>query len=461
MNCSSCSAEVSSRAPFCAVCGARVEDPFIGMVVNNRYRVEAKIAVGGFGAIYRATQLTNGRNVAIKVMHKELGADENLVARFRREGIVLCSLRDAHTVTTYELDETPDGRLFIVMELLSGKNLLEVFRAEGRLPWDRMFAIARSICSALAEAHTLGIVHRDLKPANIYLEARHDGADFVKVLDFGIAKVMQESGINDGKDLTIMGQAVGTVEYMAPEQLMGGKCDGRTDIYTVGILLFEMITGNRPFSAVGLDLLTVQLTQRVPAPSEFLRLSAPIDRLIVRCLEPDAADRYADVNELASAIDDVLASEAAVYPTWTPQPPPAVITELRTDPISGDTVRQIVPAPSPITDRDVVPAPITDRQAAPSQHADSRLDPMSGDTVLQLDPPTTTITIVKVEPARPAPAVPAIPFEALPKPRPLEIPFVQTVVARERPPRELDPRLGLLILLVIGLGVGAVIAWLL
>src|SRR5690606_6879899 len=132
--------------------------------------------------------------------------------------------------TTYELDQLADGRLFIVMELLEGRNLLELFRASSALPWRRVLGIARQVCSALAEAHALGIVHRDLKPANIFLEER-GGGDFVKVLDFGIAKIMQGSGIDDGSELTVAGQAVGTLEYMAPEQLMGGKCDGRTDIY--------------------------------------------------------------------------------------------------------------------------------------------------------------------------------------------------------------------------------------
>src|SRR5690606_23763380 len=174
--------------------------------INDRYRIQAKIAVGGFGAIYRGTQVNNNRRVAIKVMHRELSADDQLVARFRREAVALCSLRDAHTVTTYELDQLADGRLFIVMELLEGRNLLELFRASGPLPWRRVLAIARAVCSALAEAHALGIVHRDLKPANIFLEER-GGADFVKVLDFGIAKIMRGSDIDDGSELTITGQA--------------------------------------------------------------------------------------------------------------------------------------------------------------------------------------------------------------------------------------------------------------
>ena len=335
MNCPSCATELAPRATFCNHCGHRIEDPYVGTTLNDRYRIDAKIAVGGFGSIYQATQLDLGRDVAIKIMHPELAADAKLVARFHREGMVLCNLRDAHTVTTYELDQTADGRLFIVMELLTGKTLLDVFLTEGRLPWRRVFAYVRAMCSALAEAHALGVVHRDLKPANIFFEARPSGDDFVKVLDFGIAKVMHESAIDDGAELTVTGQAVGTVEYMAPEQLMGGKCDGRTDIYTVGVVAYEMITGRRPFGAVGLELLTVQLSETPVPASQLADVPARADRILLRCLDHDAERRFADVHELARAIDEVLAAE----PTRAPMP--AAVAAAPPPP-------RISPAPAPI-----------------------------------------------------------------------------------------------------------------
>jgi len=307
MNCPACAAELAPQTTICGTCGRLVEDPLIGSTINNRYQVQAKLAVGGFGAIYRALQTNNNRKVAIKVMHRELSEDEQLVARFRREAVALCSLRDSHSVTTYEFDETPDGRLFIVMELLEGKNLLEQFRASGPLPWRRMFGIARAVCSALAEAHEMGIIHRDLKPANIFLETRHGAGEFVKVLDFGIAKIMHGSEIDDGSELTVTGQAVGTLEYMAPEQLIGGRCDNRTDIYTLGIVVYEMIVGRRPFASAGvLDLLATQLAERVPKPSLYVPLPGAVTDIMLRCLERDASARYRDVTELAAAIDEVL-----------------------------------------------------------------------------------------------------------------------------------------------------------
>jgi len=308
MNCSSCAAELAPQATVCGTCGRLVEDPLIGALINNRYRIQAKLAVGGFGSIYRAIQVANNRRVAIKVMHRELSEDQQLVARFRREAVTLCSLRDAHTVTTYELDQTPDGRMFIVMELLEGRNLLEQFRASGPLPWRRMLGIARSVCSALAEAHALGIVHRDLKPANIFLEEKRGGGDSVKVLDFGIAKIIRNSDIDDGSELTVTGQAVGTLEYMAPEQLIGGTCDGRTDLYTLGVVAYEMIVGRRPFASAGvLDLLATQLAEKAPKPGLYVPLPGVVSEILLKCLERDASERYGDVNELATAIDEVLA----------------------------------------------------------------------------------------------------------------------------------------------------------
>jgi eukaryotic-like serine/threonine-protein kinase len=352
MNCASCAAELAPQATICGTCGRLVEDPLLGAMINNRYRVQAKLAVGGFGAIYRATQVKNNRRVAIKVMHPELSEDEHLVARFRREAVTLCSLRDAHTVTTYELDQMPDGRMFIVMELLEGRNLLELFRASGPLPWRRVLAIARAVCSALAEAHALGIIHRDLKPANIFLEERRGGGDSVKVLDFGIAKIMRNSDIDDGSELTVTGQAVGTLEYMAPEQLIGGTCDGRTDMYTLGVVAYEMIVGRRPFASAGvLDLLATQLAEKVPKPSLYVPLPAAVTDILLRCLERDASARYADVNELATAIDEVLAqSDMELMATRTSTARGHAAPRIRTGPVALVTppagVAQLQPSPA-------------------------------------------------------------------------------------------------------------------
>jgi serine/threonine-protein kinase len=343
VNCTACSTVLDSRTTFCPTCGRAVDDPFIGEVIAGQYRIERRIAIGGFGSIYRAAMLGDDAPVALKIMHRELAADHNLVARFRREGEVLIKLRDPHTVATYELGETPEGLPFIAMELLEGETLLRLLHLHGRMPWQRMFAIARAMCSALGEAHALGIIHRDLKPGNIFVTNN----DVVKVLDFGIAKILATSEMPNPQELTVMGTAVGTLEYMGPEQLMGGRADGRTDIYTVGVLAYEMITGRRPFNAAGLDLLTVQLTEAPAPPSSLADVPPVVDEILLRCLAHDTEDRFADVGELGRALDAALASPAARAPAHAPAPPPVELPVYR--PVSArlDTERVLRHGMSP------------------------------------------------------------------------------------------------------------------
>jgi serine/threonine-protein kinase len=286
-------------------------DPLLGGVVANRFKIREKIAAGGFGAIYRADHIASGHEVAVKVLHPQLAADPNVIERFRREGATLSKLRAPHTVTTYEFGEAPDGMLYIVMELLRGVSLHERLRERRIIPWREALQIARAICISLQEAHALGIVHRDLKPANIHLETRGD-ADYVKVLDFGIAKIKRGSSTDEQPELTNAGQMIGTIDYMSPEQILGGAPDGRSDIFTLGILLFEMIAGRRPFaeSATPTSMLAALLTQTPPRLSTFAPIPHSLDEIVARCLLREANDRWPNVDELAEAIDRVLMSSS-------------------------------------------------------------------------------------------------------------------------------------------------------
>ncbi len=303
------------------------DEIYIGTTLNNRFKVESKIGEGGFGAVYRGLQLATGRKVALKLLHPEMTKDENLVARFRREGMVLCNLRDAHTITTYDFDQTPDGTLYIAMELLEGKSLHQVFHEQAPLEWKRMFKILGEMCSSLAEAHSQGIVHRDLKPENVYLESRPGNPEFVKILDFGIAKVMRGDSIDpQSPQLTATGQTLGTLEYMSPEQLMGKQLDGRSDVYALGVVAYEMITGRLPFpDAKGpAGLITAQLKQTPMPPSQAnpkANLPHAADRVILKCLEKDKNNRHADVSALAAALQEVVdAAREGSNPIATPLP---------------------------------------------------------------------------------------------------------------------------------------------
>jgi serine/threonine-protein kinase len=345
-HCPSCTSVLELDAVYCGQCGARVRarrSTLVGTDLDGRFHIDEKIAEGGFGTIYRATHLPTNQLVALKVLHAELAADEMLAARFRREGDTLQSLSSPHTVTVYEVGETADGTLYIAMELLHGESLLDRFRATGFLGWRNVLEIMKQVCRSLGEAHALGIIHRDLKPANIYLDTN----DHVKLVDFGIAKLVRGSDLDDGHDLTRVGQAVGTLEYMSPEQLIGTSCDGRSDIYALGVVMYEMLTGRRPYAdATGpTSLVAAVMTQPLMPPSRmFHRECYPgsVDAVVLRCLAKEPSDRYADVNALIAAIDEILLPFAAGScstelntdsdSTWIDMPaqqPPFVITPSR------------------------------------------------------------------------------------------------------------------------------------
>jgi eukaryotic-like serine/threonine-protein kinase len=272
-------------------------DARLGVSLGGRYRLDYKIASGGFGAVYHAFDTVARREVAVKVLHAQLATDPAVTARFQREVHALAQLRDPHTVVAYDAGEAPDGSLYLVMELLGGESLFERFTSQGPLPWKTVVKIARAVCCSLAEAHALGIVHRDLKPANIHIEQRANDRDYVKVLDFGIAKLRDGTPVDD---VTHVGQMVGTFDYMAPEQ-MAGNCVPQSDVFTLGVVIYEMIAGVRPYGtapgpAAMLAALLGTTPERLPNVPPLLA------DIVARCLERDPEDRYASAYELAAAL---------------------------------------------------------------------------------------------------------------------------------------------------------------
>jgi tRNA A-37 threonylcarbamoyl transferase component Bud32 len=362
-------------------------DPLLGEVFDRRFRVEARIAAGGFGAIYRATHLKSGHHFALKVLHANLTNDSGVVARFRREGAALTLLRDPHTITAYELGEADDGTLYIVMELLRGESLYERYRAKGRLPWQRVVAIARAVCSSLAEAHALGIIHRDLKPTNIHLEPRGNERDFVKVLDFGIAKILQDSDI-DSSDLTQAGQMIGTLDYMSPEQMVGGMCTPASDIYTLGVVMYEMIAGRKPFhdaNSAAAALASV-LTMTPPRLATQAVVTPDVDRVVMRCLERQHTDRFQSAIELATALDEILPGDEVVtrVAAETQKVVPMMQTQAMVDPDAVTLDPALTTAesdPDAVTYDPAVTGEADTVTASPSVFADmysGSVDPMRG-----------------------------------------------------------------------------------
>jgi tRNA A-37 threonylcarbamoyl transferase component Bud32 len=284
-------------------------DRLMGRTLNGRYLVERKIGEGGFGAVFRGRQVATGREVALKILHPHNVSDATVVARFRREAEACSKLTNVHTVVIYDFDETEDGVLYLAMELLRGRPLQDVERSEGPLEPRRVLGIIGQVAEALGEAHAQGVVHRDMKPENVMIEAR-DGEDFVKVLDFGIAKLAEQGG-KAVPALTAVGQTLGTLEFMSPEQLRGRGLDGRSDLYALGIMAYEMLTGLLPWreARVPIDVIKFHLETIPPSPSTLRRdLDIPreVDDLVGKMVAKDPGDRHADAAELRQHIDHVL-----------------------------------------------------------------------------------------------------------------------------------------------------------
>lgn len=278
------------------------EDPEIGRVLADRYRLEALLGEGGIGRVYAGTHLKLGRRVAIKILHEAYRENEALTKRFEREAMVLSALSHPNVVDVIDYGVDEDVA-FIAMELIEGKDLTHLIE-EGPMPLARAERLIRQILRGLAYAHENGLIHRDLKPANIMIRALPDGAEHVYVLDFGLAKFLVEEA-ND--HLTHSGSILGTPAYMSPEQSSAEATDARTDVYAAGLIFFEMLSGKSPFhSLTGIERTRRQLTGPPPSLKEVvpdLPFIDEIDALLKKAIAPRKADRYEDARAMLLAFD--------------------------------------------------------------------------------------------------------------------------------------------------------------
>jgi serine/threonine protein kinase len=273
-----------------------------GTIVADRYRIDALLGEGGMGAVYRAEHIHMRKLVAIKVLHAELTTSKEVVARFEREAIAAGTIAHSNVAAATDFGRLEGGSFFLVLEYVDGRTLRRELR-EGPISPKRAVRIARGIVDALVAAHGHGIVHRDLKPENVMLTQRGDERDCVKVLDFGIAKLDVQGGV----PLTRAGTIFGTPDYMSPEQALGQTADGRSDLYSLGVMLFEMLTGTRPFQGGTATLLRQQvLTGAPPLPPELVaRIDPKLAQIVEKLLDKTPSRRFQSAEELGAALDEV------------------------------------------------------------------------------------------------------------------------------------------------------------
>ena len=276
------------------------EERLCGQTLAGKYRIEGFLSQGGMGAVYRATHVMLGKPVALKLIRPEIVTSPEVVRRFQREARAASLLSHPNIVTIYDLGQVEDGTLYLAMELCAGMSLKDLMVAEGPLAPRRAVRLCRAIAGALALAHKNRIVHRDLKPHNVMIARDAEGQETPKLLDFGIAKAVE----TDGATLTSTGMVLGTPRYLSPEQAKGLSVDGRSDLYSLGIIFYEMLVGRVPFDDPSVPSLLVKHMAEPPRPPSELRPDVPpaIESIVLRLLEKDPARRFQSAEDLSAAL---------------------------------------------------------------------------------------------------------------------------------------------------------------
>lgn len=445
--CWKCGANVADGHRFCMQCGSDQTravggaDPLIGRVLVNKYRIDASIGSGAMGTIYRAEQLALGKTIVIKVLHRHLMGDNELLQRFEREAKAASRLNHPNCVQIIDFGSLPDGALYIAMEFIAGIDLADLIEREFPIAHLRVIRIAKQICIALDEAHANGVLHRDLKPENIMLEDRRNAPDHVKVVDFGIAKLDEAQPGSRRAFQTRAGIVCGTPEYMSPEQARGEKLDSRSDLYALGVLLFHVVTDRLPFEgsspietvtkhisetpvhpmahrtdlpeAFDALIMTLLAKNREQRPASAMDVHAELERLEREILLTEAQHNgslandktVVDIRPISALIDlidltmpekraipvELKGSSTNVMPAHVPAPRTLSTMPAPSSPTSTPAARAPKPAPRP-------PAPVEEIQGSPTDQLDRDAVTHLGDRPSR---PARGASAVGVIPARP------------------------------------------------------------
>jgi len=348
--CPTCGRHYSSNIKFCPVDqsalqadhtvveGSTVVDPLIGQTLNNKYRIEQPLGIGGMGTVYRARHLLIDRAVAVKVLNQRLFEDEAARARFQREAKAAGRLQHLNAVAVTDFGQTSAGYVYIVMELLEGRTLREILAKEAPLETARAVSLMLQASAAVAAAHEAGVIHRDLKPANIFVTQSADAPSIVKVLDFGIAKLAAETlDEDDPQTLTQIGAMIGTPRYMSPEQCSGLELTPAADVYSLGVILYEMLTGTVPFSGSSPLAIAVKQTSEYPRPPKEIVAAIPddLEKVVLHALEKDPKYRPSNAAEFRRELLEVAEKLGLEHHALISSPDLAALRDVGVESPSG------------------------------------------------------------------------------------------------------------------------------